>query len=45
MNVLSTMSVLPQTVTDINDVLMIVSVGAGKLDPKCLTASGKLTLA
>ena len=40
MNVLSTVSrsvtVLPQTVTDINDMLMIVFVGAGKFDPKCL---------
>ena len=30
------MTVLPQTVTDINDMLTIVFVGAGKFDPKCL---------
>ena len=36
MNLLSTASVLPQTVADINDMLMIVFVGAGKFDPNCL---------
>ena len=36
MNVLSTASVLPRTVSDVNDMLTIVFVGAGKFDPNCL---------
>ena len=36
MNVLSTASVLPRTFTDVNDMLTVVFVGAGKFDPKCL---------
>ena len=36
MNVLSTATVLPRTVADINDMLTIVFVGPNKFDPKCL---------
>ena len=36
MNLLSTASVLPRTITDINDMLMIVFVGPGKFDPNSL---------
>ena len=36
MNVLSTATVLPRTVADMNDMLMIVFVGPHKFDPRCL---------
>ena len=36
MNVLSTASVLPRTVADVNDMLTVVFVGAGKFDPNTL---------
>ena len=36
MNVLSTMSMLSQTISDVNDMLTIIFVGTGKFDPNCL---------
>ena len=36
MNVLSTATVLPRTVADMNDMLTIVFVGPHKFDPRCL---------
>ena len=36
MNVLLTASVLPRMFSDVNDMLTVVFVGAGKFDPNCL---------